>query len=178
MSAALRIEDFADDFNPFTALLTLGGEGHIHDPCPELARLRKIAPVHPIDLQSHLGAPKHVTIGDRPCYTILGWNEVNHVLSTPAEFSNRVYESNLGITFGKTVTAMDPPLHTKYRKLVMAAFTPKMLDNYRSMFQGVIDRLVDQFITRGRADLVLWSPCLHWTTSGSDGIDDGHEYAA
>lgn len=54
MSAVLRIDDFADEFNPFTALLTVGGEGHIDDPYPELARLRKIAPVYAIDLQSHL----------------------------------------------------------------------------------------------------------------------------
>jgi cytochrome P450 len=154
MAAMPRIRDFADDFNPFTALLTVGGEGHITDPYPELARLRHISPVQEMDIQSHFGAPRHGTIGDHPCYTILGWKAVNQVLETPADFPNDVYETNLGITFGKTITAMDPPVHTKYRKLVQAAFTPKALQAYRSMFQAVIDRLMDEFVDRGRADLV------------------------
>lgn len=154
MNAALRIGDFKDDFDPFTALLTVGGEGHILDPYPELARLRRQAPVHALDLHSHVGAPKHLYIGDRPTYTVLGWDEVNHVLSTPTEFTNKVYEDYLGITFGKTITAMDPPEHTRYRKLVQSAFTPKVLDGLRPMFQAVIDRLIDKFVQRGKADLV------------------------
>jgi cytochrome P450 len=154
MTQVLRIRDFSDDFNPFTALLNVGGEGDIIDPYPELARLRHIAPVHAIDLHSHLGAPKHVTIGDRPCYTVLAWNEVAHVLGTPADFSNRVYESDLGITFGKTITAMDPPEHTRYRRLIMGAFAPNVLEGYRPMFQAVIDRLIARFVDRGDGDLV------------------------
>jgi cytochrome P450 len=154
MGATPRIGDFADDFDPFTALLTVGGEGHITDPYPELARLRRLSPVQEMDLHSHFGAPRHGTIGARPVYTVLGWKAVEQVLGTPADFPNTVYETNLGITFGKTITAMDAPEHTRYRRLLQAAFSPKALQGYRAMFQAVIDRLVDDFAERGGADLV------------------------
>jgi len=107
-----------------------------------------------MDLHSHFGVPQHVTIGDRPCYTILGWEAVNQVLGTPADFPNTVYESNLGVTFGKTIPAMDAPEHNRYRRLIQAAFTPKALQGYRAMFQSVVDRLVGKFAGHGRADLV------------------------
>lgn len=156
MSAVIPIEDFPenDPFDPFTAVLTVGGEGHITDIYPELTRLRRESPVHKLDLQSHFGAPTHVTIGDRPIFTALGFEEVNESLTNLEHFSNRIYQNNLGVTFGKTVTAMDPPEHTRYRKLFQAAFTPKMLDGLRPRFQAVIDRLMAKFIDRGEADLV------------------------
>lgn len=154
MTAMIPLEDFKDDFDPFTALLTVGGEGHITDPYRELERLRRECPVQAIDLQSHFGAPTHVTIGDRKIYSVLGYDLVNDILTKHADFSNTVYESGLGVTFGKTVTAMDPPDHTRYRRLFQAAFTPKMLDTLRPVFQKVIDRLMAKFSERGTADLV------------------------
>ncbi len=154
MNAPLRIRDFTDDFDPFTALLKAGGEGHILDPYPQLADMRRKAAVQEVDLHTAFGIPKHTTIGDRRIFTILSWDAVNHVLNTAEDFPNKIYETNLGITFGKTITAMDPPEHTKYRRLVQSAFTPKVLQSLRPMFQAVIDRLVDQFVKRGSADLV------------------------
>jgi cytochrome P450 len=154
MGSYIPLGDFTDDFEPFTALLTVGGEGHIADPHPELARLRRSAPVHALDLHSHFGAPRHVYIGDRPVYTVLGFAEVNETLNNLECYSNKHYESNLGVTFGKTVTAMDAPEHTRYRRLFQAAFTPRMLDSLRARFQAVIDRLMARFVDRGHADLV------------------------
>jgi len=154
MATVPRLEDFTDGFEPFTALLTVGGEGHVTDPYPELARLRRICPVHEIDLQAHFAVPTHMQIGDRPNFMVLGWNEVNQVLETPEIFTNDIYQDTLGITFGKSITVMDPPEHTKYRKLVQSVFTPKILNSYRPQFQAVIDRLSDAFVNRGSADLV------------------------
>ncbi len=154
MTTVPQLEDFTDEFDPFTALMTRGGEGHVADPYPELARLRQVGPVHELDLQALFGVPTHMQIGDRPNFMVLGWDEVNHVLETPEIFTNNIYEDTLGITFGKTITAMDPPEHTAYRKLIQSAFTPKILNSYRPMFQAVIDRLIDAFVDRGHADLV------------------------
>lgn len=156
MSAMIPIGDFPSDdpFDPFTALLTVGGEGHVTEIHGELARLRRQAPVQKLDLQTHFGAPTHGTIGDCPIYAVLGFKEVNEVLTNVELYSNRNYKNNLGVTFGKTVTAMDPPDHTRYRRLFQAAFTPKMLDSLRPRFQAVIDRLMAPFLDRGEADLV------------------------
>lgn len=154
MTTNPRLEDFTDDFDPFTALLTVGGEGHVTDPFPELARLRQICPVHEVNMQALFDVPTHKQIGDRSNFLVLGWDEVNHVLETPEIFTNDIYQDTLGITFGKSITVMDPPEHTRYRKLVQSVFTPKILNSYRPMFQAVIERLSDGFASRGNADLV------------------------
>jgi cytochrome P450 len=154
MSTLPRIEDFADDFDPFTALLTIGGEGHITEPLQELARLRRQSPVVEGDLHQHFGAPRQLSLGDvGKAFMVLSYKHCNELLLNP-DYSNRAYESSVGITFGKSITTMDAPHHLKYRRLFQAAFTPKMLNTLRPRFQQVIDRLVGGFESRGRADLV------------------------
>lgn len=154
MGVPIPLKDFEDDFDPFTGLLTAGGEGHIVEVHDELAKLRRRASVHELDLSTHFGAPKYLFIGDTPVYAVLGYKEVDEILTDVDRFSNKIYERSLGITFGRSVTVMDPPEHTRYRKLFQAAFTPKMLDSLRGKFQAVVDRLMAKFIDRGEADLV------------------------
>jgi len=148
------LEDFEDDFDPFTAWATVGGEAHIVDPYPELARLRSESPVQPVDLRAHFGVAIDQSFTDLKPYAVLGYKEVNEVLIDADNYSNKIYERNLGVTFGATVTAMDKPEHARYRRLFQAAFTPVHLDVMRDRFQAVIDRLLRQFADRGKADLV------------------------
>lgn len=154
MSTVPILEDFEDDFDPFTAWATIGGEGHIVDPYPELARLRRLAPVHAMDMRAHFGVTVDQSFIDLNSYMVLGYNEVNEVLLDTDNYSNKIYERNLGVTFGATVTAMDKPEHSKYRRMFQSAFTPVHLDAMRDSFQAVIDRLLLNFVDRGKADLV------------------------
>ena len=48
---------------------------------------------------------------------------------------------------------LDPPLQTKYRKLLNPLFLPDAIGKYQPRMQQVIDELIDDFIERGRADL-------------------------
>jgi cytochrome P450 len=154
MNNTPRIEDFTDDFDPFGALLTIGGEGHITEPLLELGRLRRQSPVVEGDLHQHFGAPRQLSLGDvGKAFMVLSYKHCNELLLNP-DYSNSVYEANVGITFGKSITTMDAPHHLKYRRLFQAAFTPKMLNTLRPRFQHVIDRLVGGLESRGRADLV------------------------
>ena len=154
MKSTQRIEDFTDDFDPFGALLTIGGEGHITEPLQELSRLRRQSPVVEGDLHQHFGAPRQLSLGDvGKAFMVLSYKHCNELLLNP-DYSNRVYEANVGITFGKSITTMDAPHHLKYRRLFQAAFTPKMLSVLRPRFQKVIDRVVGSFESRGHADLV------------------------
>lgn len=154
MSQIRELEDFKDNFNPFTALLEVAGEGKVVDPYVELGRLRRISPIHELDLHEIFGLKKQVTIGNRRTFVVLGYDAVNATLNKPADFLNCIYETNLGITFGKTITAMDGAEHARYRKLFQSAFVPKMLNSLRPRFQAVLDRLIGQFARRGKADLV------------------------
>ena len=48
----------------------------------------------------------------------------------------------------------DPPLHTRVRKLLAAAFTPRALAALQPRIETVVDGLLDQHAERGRMDLV------------------------
>ena len=156
MHATFPLEDFRDDFDPFTALLNVAGESHIEDPYPALVELRKErGPVLEIDLHVEAGAERWATWeADRRLFAVLGFDEVSQVLLDNRNFSNTVYQSTLGVTFGKSVTTMDPPDHTRYRRLFQQAFTPHMLGKLKHSFQQVLDRLFANFEKRGSADLV------------------------
>jgi len=49
---------------------------------------------------------------------------------------------------------MDPPVHTRLRRLVTAAFTQRRVEGLRPQVQEIADELVDGFADRGRAELM------------------------
>ncbi|MBI4261790.1 MAG: cytochrome P450 [Actinobacteria bacterium] len=49
---------------------------------------------------------------------------------------------------------MEPPDHTRVRKLVSKAFTPRMVEGLRPFVQGFMDRLVDEVRGAGEIDLI------------------------
>jgi cholest-4-en-3-one 26-monooxygenase len=50
---------------------------------------------------------------------------------------------------------MDPPLHTRYRRLVNKGFTPRMVRDLESRLHEVTDGLLDNVIEKGEADFVV-----------------------
>ena len=71
-----RIEDYDDaEYDPYTALLTIGGEGKVLDPYPELARMRRAAPVWAVDIRQQFDEIGATTAG-LPSFTALGYREV------------------------------------------------------------------------------------------------------
>ena len=49
---------------------------------------------------------------------------------------------------------MDPPLHTRYRRLVNKGFTPRMVNQLHERIHVATDKIIDQVIERGSADFV------------------------
>src|SRR5579862_5560647 len=49
---------------------------------------------------------------------------------------------------------MDPPLHTRYRRLVNKGFTPRMVSQLEASIHRSTDAIIDQVIERGEADFV------------------------
>jgi cholest-4-en-3-one 26-monooxygenase len=49
---------------------------------------------------------------------------------------------------------MDPPLHTRYRRLVNKGFTPRMVRDLEGNIHRSADAIIDQVIESGRADFV------------------------
>jgi cholest-4-en-3-one 26-monooxygenase len=49
---------------------------------------------------------------------------------------------------------MDPPLHTRYRRLVNKGFTPRMVAQLESKIHATTDEIIDSVIEKGEADFV------------------------
>jgi cholest-4-en-3-one 26-monooxygenase len=49
---------------------------------------------------------------------------------------------------------MDPPLHTRYRRLVNKGFTPKMIRDLEATVVGYADAIIDNVCEKGSADFV------------------------
>ena len=154
MAAIARIQDFDDPtFDPFIADAAMFGD--IADPYPRLAQLRRQAPVIKGDYRVLLGLPPDLTTGHLPHFCVLGYDEVGQVLNDPAKYSNQAYGLNLGITFGRSISTMDAPEHTRYRRIFQKAFLPNIVSKWgETLVDPVIDKLMQRFIGRGHADLV------------------------
>jgi cholest-4-en-3-one 26-monooxygenase len=55
---------------------------------------------------------------------------------------------------GLMMLNMDPPLHTRYRRLVNKGFTPRMVRDLEESIHGAADSIIDEVIERGEADFV------------------------
>jgi cytochrome P450 len=154
MNAITRLQDFDDPgFNPFIEDEAMFGENP--DPYPKLAELRRQGPVHRGDYRVFMGLPADLTTADVEHYMVLGFEEVGRCLSDPTLFSNKNYGRNLGISFGRSVSTMDPPEHTRYRRIFQKAFLPNIVSKWgETLVDPVVKSLMDAFIGRGHADLV------------------------
>src|SRR5581483_10988753 len=55
---------------------------------------------------------------------------------------------------GLMMLNMDPPLHTRYRRLVNKGFTPRMVRDLEESIHRAADNIIDQVIENGAADFV------------------------
>jgi cytochrome P450 len=61
----------------------------------------------------------------------------------------------LGLSFGRTITAMDAPEHTRYRRIFQKAFLPTIVAQWgERLVDPVVTTLLAAFAARGTADLV------------------------
>jgi cytochrome P450 len=154
MSTIARIQDFDDAaYDPFVS--DEAAFGTCDDPYPQLARWREQAAVHAFDYRSAMGLHPDVTMAGLPSYLVLGYDAVEKIFLDPATYSNKVYERNLGISFGRSVSTMDAPEHPRYRKIFQKAFLPNRVSTWgESLVDPVVASLMDAFADRGHADLV------------------------
>jgi cholest-4-en-3-one 26-monooxygenase len=53
------------------------------------------------------------------------------------------------------MVTMDPPMHTRYRRLVNKGFTPRMIGELQQSIHGVADEIIDRICESGSADFVI-----------------------
>jgi len=126
------------------------------DPYPAYAWLREHAPVHRATLPSGVEAWLVTRYGDARLALAdarLSKNPVHH--SGEGHRSGRV-----GIPGERKADLMthllniDPPDHTRLRRLVSKAFTPRRVAVFEPRVRELTDRLIDGFAEQGAADLI------------------------
>ncbi|MFI2372148.1 cytochrome P450 [Streptomyces sp. NPDC018833] len=116
------------------------------DPYPYYARLREAGPVHQVR-----GAD-----GSR-LWLIVGHEEARSALADPrlSKAPGTVGASMLDEqVIGSNLLVLDPPDHTRLRKLVTREFTGRRVEALRPRIQQITDELIDAMLPAGRGDLV------------------------
>ena len=120
------------------------------DPYADYAVLREAGPVHRIS----------GTDGN-PAWLVTRYDDVRQALADPRlslDKSNGLPGNYRGLALPPALDAnllnMDPPDHTRIRKLVAQAFTTRRVEALRAPIRSTADALLDAMIPRGRADLV------------------------
>jgi cytochrome P450 len=125
------------------------GDAFRRDPHPVYARLREQGPVHRIRMQ---GAD-----AGYETWLVVGYEEARAALADPrlakdgAKIDATFFDEEL---IGKHMLVADPPQHTRLRGLVTRAFTMRRVQEMRPRIQRITDRLLDEMLPHGRADLI------------------------
>jgi len=97
-----------------------------------------------------------------PYWAVMSHAECVHVNREWEEFSSHPKTSlitdlddTLIIQQQLMMLNMDPPDHTRYRRLVNKAFTPRMVRDLEARLHTVTDELLDKVCERGEADFVV-----------------------
>lgn len=118
------------------------------DPYAFYERLRTLDPVHRVPLGVWL---------------LTRYDDVALVLRDPRFSSDEHHVTNYNDSgmvgaFGRMFNAMllfkDDPHHKRLRDLVQKAFTRKMVENLRPRIAEIVDRLIDDMLAKGNADLI------------------------
>ncbi|WP_078968551.1 cytochrome P450 family protein [Streptomyces sp. NRRL F-6491] len=126
------------------------------DPYPAYAWLREHAPVHRTTLPSGVEA-----------WLVTRYADARQALADQRLSKNPAHHDESPHAKGKTgipgerkaelmthLLNIDPPDHTRLRRLVSKAFTPRRVAEFAPRVQELTDRLIDGFAERGSADLI------------------------
>lgn len=132
------------EFNPWA-------EEQVADPFPWLERAQREAPVF--------------YIPDLDMWCVTAHEDVMAVVRDTKTFSSRkvidveihpdvVDQFPHGYPNTKAMVTSDPPYHTKLRKSIQPAFTPKRVAQHEPWVRALSDELVDDFVGDGRCEMV------------------------
>ncbi|MBW4722477.1 cytochrome P450 [Saccharothrix obliqua] len=125
------------------------GEPARLDPEPEFATLRAERPVSRVRLP--FGEEAWLATRYEDVRTVLGDPRFSRAAATGRD-EPRLRPAAVGVP--GNIMALDPPDHTRLRRLVMKAFTVRRVERLRVRAQEIADELVDAMVARGHAELV------------------------
>lgn len=128
------------DYNPFLPEVK-------ENPYPYYAYLRSHAPVYRIESLRDLGE----------WWAVSRYDDVAYMLRTPELFSNARAMAVVTAGFDfipQALVSLDPPDHTRQRKLVNKAFTPRLIASLESRTRALVDRLNTGLRSKKEFDLM------------------------
>jgi cytochrome P450 len=127
-------------------------DGYAANPWPHFAELRQHDPVH------------HSPIGT---WFLFGYDDVSRLLRDPSlsvddanmtvrnDEQEALFEAELGDTERSTsMLGLDAPDHTRLRRLVSKAFTPRAIAELRPTIDAMVDAALDDMAERGSTEIV------------------------
>ena len=121
--------------------------GFLDDPYPTYRALREHDPVHRMaDGSYFLTRYDDLVAIYRDAKT---WSSDKKIDFKPNFGGSPLYEHHT-----TSLVFNDPPIHTRVRKLLAPAFTPRALKSLQPRIEALVDRLLDAAAGRGRIDLI------------------------
>src|SRR5258706_2326888 len=118
------------------------------DPFPLFAAVRKLGAVQAVTLSAGHDA-----------WLVVGYEEARIALNDPrlskdmhaalATGSGVVAEGLPGPSFARHMLSVDPPDHSRLRRLVSTAFTPRRVEGLRPRVRDIVDGLLDDIAAAG-----------------------------
>ncbi|MGA7051876.1 MAG: cytochrome P450 [Mycobacterium sp.] len=125
----------------------------LRDPYPFFAHKRRAAGVFHGTVMDYSKTPE--SMRPKREYSAVSFDAVNKVFRDGRTFTSRPYDKTIGLFMGPTILAMDGKKHRDHRNLVSAAFKSKALARWEpAIVRPICNRLIDEFIDAGEADLV------------------------
>jgi cytochrome P450 len=136
-------------FNPFDPQT-------LQCPYPHFAKMRAEAPVHHVEALGMYFVTRHDMINDvirdiETYSSLFG----NTSMPLPPEAREKMMAVMAeGYPRVPTMLTADPPTHTRYRRLVSKAFTPKSITELEPIIRSITTRLIDSWISTGSIEFV------------------------
>lgn len=137
------------------ALKTWGASDR-DDPFPLFGEVRELGPVHPVTLAD--GHDAWLVVGHDEAKLVLNDSRFSKDMHAALALDGGVVAEGLpGPEFARHMLAVDPPDHTRLRRLVSSAFSTRRVEGLRPRVQAIVDDLLDALAHRdpeAPADLV------------------------
>lgn len=119
----------------------------LEDPYPLYRALREHDPVHPMPDGSYFLSRYEDCVAVYHDQHV--WSSDKRVDFRPNFAESLLYEHHT-----TSLVFNDPPYHTRVRKLLAPAFTPRALKALQPRVEALVDRLLDEAMARGTIDLI------------------------
>ena len=139
-----------------TEALAAWGAYNRDDPFPLFAAVRELGPVHAVTLAD--GHDAYLVVGYDEARVALNEARLSKDMHAALATGEGVVAEGLpGPSFARHMLSVDPPNHTRLRRLVSSAFTPRRVEQLRPRVHAIVDDLLGAIAAAGpdtRIDLV------------------------